>query len=75
MRSRKLQDGYMSPQQAAQQDGEDWERVRKDIEAAKAAGWVPPGSVTPGGLPGEPGAVVPGMYEGQRRDPFAWLRE
>jgi hypothetical protein len=72
MRSRKLQDGYMSPQQAAQQDGEDWERVRKDIEAAKAAGWMPPGTVPAAPLPG---AVVPGMYEGQRRDPFAWLRE
>lgn len=72
--SRKIMDGYKSPQQAAQEDGEDWERIQKDVKAAQEAGWVMPGTV-PAPPVGAPGAVMPGMFEGQKADPFAWLRE
>lgn len=79
MRSRKMQDGVLSPQMAAQQDGEDWQQVNADIQAAKKEGWVPPGSGTTGvGSSTVPSAraVVSGQFsEGQRGDPFAWLRE
>ena len=74
MRSRKIQDGYLSPQLAAQQDGEDWQQVNADIQAAKKDGWIPPGAAPPLGAPP---AVMPGMFREQQRsgDPFAWLRE
>lgn len=72
-RSRKIMDGYLSPQDACQEDGRDWERTQKDIAAAKESGWVPPGTV-PAAPPGA--TVVSGMFgESSRSDPFAWLRE
>lgn len=53
-RSLELKDGYLSPQQAAEQAGYEWEKVVKEIKAAKAQGWT--GGQPQPGLPGQAGA-------------------
>jgi len=53
----RLQNGTTSPQRIADEDGDDWKKVREEITQARAEGWEPP----QGGAEKEAKPALPGM--------------
>lgn len=52
----RLRCGVVSPQRVCEEDGEEWERVRKDWTTAVAEGWEPPTGQKPDVQTSAPGA-------------------
>ncbi len=61
----QIEDGYLSPQTAAEDFGLEWDKERKNIQEAAAGGWVGPQQqaqmkAAAPGMPGQPGGGPPG---------------